>query len=101
VAGVGIAWMYGREVGGAGAQHLLGTLVALGVPMAAATNWTLMQHLHHGDGDDDAGDMLPAVLVGALLSAAVTLPLALPLQASAHDLALLACWAWCSWPSPA
>jgi len=90
VAGVGIAWMYGREVGGAGAQHVLGTLVALCVPIAGATNWTLMQHLHHGDGDDDAGDMLPAVLVGALLSAAVTLPLALPLQASAHDLSLLA-----------
>jgi drug/metabolite transporter (DMT)-like permease len=87
VAGIGIAWMYGREVGGAGAQHLLGTLVALCVPIAAATNWTLMQHLHHGD--DEPGDMLPAVLMGAVLSALVTLPLALPLSASPHDLGLL------------
>jgi drug/metabolite transporter (DMT)-like permease len=34
--------------------------------------------------------MLPAVLLGALLSAAVTLPLALPLSATAHDLSWLA-----------
>ena len=33
--------------------------------------------------------MLPAVLVGALLSALITLPLAWPLQASAHDMGLL------------
>ena len=89
VAGLGIAWMYGREVSGAGAQHLLGTAVALGVPVAAAANWTVMQHLHHGD-DDHAPDMLPAVLVGALLSAALTLPLALPFGASGHDLGLVA-----------
>ena len=87
VAGLGIAWMYGHEVSGAGAHHLLGTAVALGVPIAAAVNWTLMQHLHHGE--DEGGDMLPAVLVGALLSAAVTLPMALPLSASLHDVGLL------------
>ena len=34
--------------------------------------------------------MLPAVLIGALLSALFSLPLAWPLQASGHDLALLA-----------
>jgi drug/metabolite transporter (DMT)-like permease len=34
--------------------------------------------------------MLPAVLIGALLSAALTLPVAYPLQASPHDLGLLA-----------
>jgi hypothetical protein len=45
--------------------------------------------------------MLPAVLIGALLSAAVTLPLALPFAGHGHDLGLLACWAWCSWPFPA
>ncbi|MFT3821540.1 MAG: DMT family transporter [Rubrivivax sp.] len=92
VAGIGIAWMYGHEVGFAGGTHWLGVLVALGVPVAGATNWTLMQHLHHGSGDDDeeAGDMLPAVLAGSLLSAAVTLPLALPFAATVHDLGWLA-----------
>lgn len=34
--------------------------------------------------------MLPAVLLGAMLSAVVTLPLALPFSATAHDLSWLA-----------
>ncbi len=34
--------------------------------------------------------MLPAVLIGALLSSAFTLPLAYPFRASAHDIGLLA-----------
>jgi drug/metabolite transporter (DMT)-like permease len=88
VACLGIGWMYAREVGFSGSQHLLGVVVALGVPVAAAVNWTLMQHLHHGD--DEAGDMLPAVLLGATMSALLVLPLALPFQASTRDLGLLA-----------
>ena len=35
-------------------------------------------------------DLVPAVLVGAAISSIVTLPLAMPLQASAHDVGLLA-----------
>ncbi len=88
VAGVGIGWMYGAQAAVGDARHLLGTLVALAVPVAAATNWTLLQHLKGRQGE--ASDMLPAVLLGALLSAALTLPLALPWTASAHDLGLLA-----------
>lgn len=88
VAGLGIAWMYGAEVGLSGAQHVAGVAVALGVPIAGAANWTLMQHLHHGD--DESEDMLPAVMVGAWISALTALPLALPLSASAHDVGLLA-----------
>jgi drug/metabolite transporter (DMT)-like permease len=84
LAGAGIAWMYGQEL--QGGKALLGTAVALAVPLAAAVNWTLMQSQR---GDTDAPDMLPAVLIGALLSAAITLPLAWPLQASAHDIAWL------------
>jgi len=88
MAGAGIAWMYGSEVSGGGAQHVLGTAVALAVPVAAAINWTLLQHLK---GRTGAGaDMLPAVLLGALLSALLTLPLALPFAASPRDLSLLA-----------
>ena len=88
VAGAGIAWMYGEQAAVGDARQLLGTLVALAVPVAAATNWTLLQHLKGRQGQ--GGDMLPAVLLGALLSAALTLPLALPWTASAHDLGLLA-----------
>jgi drug/metabolite transporter (DMT)-like permease len=93
LAGVGIAFMYGHAFGLGERRHVLGTLVALGVPVAAAVNWTLLQHLksRSAAGRDEPGqDMLPAVLLGALLSAAMTLPLAWPLGASAHDLGLLA-----------
>ncbi|HRD98061.1 MAG TPA: DMT family transporter [Rubrivivax sp.] len=88
LAGMGIAWMYGHEVSTGDPRHLLGTLVALAVPLAAATNWTLLQHLRGRPGA--SADMLPAVLIGAVLSALLTLPLALPFSASAHDLGLLA-----------
>ena len=86
VAGVGIAWMYAREVSAADPRHLVGTLVALAVPIAAAVNWAVIQHTRHAA----HVDLLPAVLIGALLSAAVTLPLSTPFAASAHDLGLLA-----------
>jgi drug/metabolite transporter (DMT)-like permease len=88
LAGLGIAWMYGHDVHLGDAQHLLGSAVALAVPIAAATNWTLLQHLKGRAGGGE--DMLPAVLLGALLCAAVTLPLAWPLATSTHDLGLLA-----------
>lgn len=86
VAGAGIAWMYAREVGGSDARHLVGMLVALCVPLAAALNWTLIQHNRSAAQQD----MLPAVLIGALLSALVTLVPAFPFEATPRDLALLA-----------
>jgi len=86
VAGAGIAWMYGQHLHAGDARHFAGTLVALAVPVAAAINWTTLQSRR----DDPGADMLPAVLIGATLSALVTLPLAWPFQASAHDLGLLA-----------
>jgi drug/metabolite transporter (DMT)-like permease len=85
-AGSGIAWMYAREVNTADPRHLIGTLVALGVPIAAAVNWAVIQHTRHASDVD----LLPAVLLGAMLSALVTLPFSVPFAASVHDLALLA-----------
>jgi len=91
LAGIGIAWMHGANVQGGDARQWLGTLVALAVPVAAAVNWTLLQHLKtHAARGGEAEDMLPAVLLGALISAALALPLAWPLQASAHDIGWLA-----------
>jgi drug/metabolite transporter (DMT)-like permease len=95
VAGAGIAWMYGQQALGAASSgsSFAGALVALGVPIAGAANWTLLQHLqqrHAADPRVQAPDMLPAVLVGAALSALLTLPLALPWTATAHDIGLLA-----------
>ena len=90
VAGAGIAWMFGHEVQAADARSVLGMAVGLAVPLAAAVNFTVLQHISHGEAEGASQDMLPAVLIGALLSSLVTLPLAWPLQASAQDLALLA-----------
>lgn len=84
VAGLGIAWMYGAQVSGG---QLAGTLVALCVPLAAAINWTVTQR-SHAKGHDV--DLVPSVLVGAVISSAVTLPLALPFQATGSDIGLLA-----------
>ena len=84
VAGAGIVYMYGAQVADA---SLAGSLVALCVPLAGAVNWTVTQH-SHAQGHDV--DLIPAVLVGAVFSVALTLPLSLPFQATAHDLALLA-----------
>ena len=76
--------MYGSQMAG---LPLVGTLVALCVPVAAAVNWTVVQHSQrHGH----AVDLMPAVLIGAVLSSLATLPLAWPFQANAHDLTLLA-----------
>jgi drug/metabolite transporter (DMT)-like permease len=89
-AGAGIAWMYASEIRGGDSRHLLGTLVALGVPIAAAANWTVMQHnARSAPTGTRRSDMLAAVLIGAVLSAALTLPLAWPFSASPHDVGLL------------
>ena len=85
VAGCGIAYMYGSQV--TQGVSLAGTLVALCVPISGAANWTVTQHAHAKGHDVD---MIPAVLIGAVLSSLLMLPMALPFQASAHDLMLLA-----------
>lgn len=82
LAGIGIAYMYGQGVSSE-PKHLLGTLVALAVPIASAINWNTLQR----SGADV--DLVPALLLGSLISAIVTLPLSFPLQASLHDVALL------------
>ena len=85
LAGVGIVWMYGGQADLS--AQLTGTLVALLVPAAAACNWTVVQHSQvHGQ----KIDLIPAVLIGAVISSLVTLPLALPFAATPHDIGLLA-----------
>lgn len=84
VAGLGVAVMFGGESGDGFAPA--GVLVACCVPLAGAANWTVLQRVRQ----QRQVDMLPAVLIGAIVSALITLPLAWPLQASGHDLGLLA-----------
>ena len=85
LAGVGIVWMYGGQADLS--AQLTGTLVALLVPIAAASNWTVVQHSQAHGGNID---LIPAVLVGALISSLATLPLALPFSATPQDIGLLA-----------
>ena len=84
LAGLGTVWMFGRQLEGGSWQ---GLVVALFVPLTAAINWIVVQHAH-AKGEDV--DLIPSVLVGGVISALATLPLALPLQATAHDIGLLA-----------
>ena len=70
--------------GGLDAGRSLGNLLALGVPTAFALNIVVLRRMHA------SVDMVPAVLIAGLMSLAVALPLALPLQASVQDLLVLA-----------
>jgi drug/metabolite transporter (DMT)-like permease len=88
VAAAGIAWMHGAQVRlDADGRQLAGTLVALLVPLAAAVNWTVVQR---SQAQGEKIDLVPAVMVGAAISALATLPLAWPFAATAHDLGWLA-----------
>ena len=87
VAGIGIGWMYGTQLSLGDQNFLVGSLVALCVPIAGAVQWTLAQK---SQSDGHSLDLVPSVLLGAVFSTLLTLPLAMPFQASAHDVGLLA-----------
>ncbi len=79
----GMVIMFASEAQASGAA-LFGMAVAFGVPVASAINIvTLKRTGAHVD-------LAPAVLLGALLSCAITLPLSLPFVASTKDVLLLA-----------
>jgi drug/metabolite transporter (DMT)-like permease len=87
LAGIGIGWMYGTQLSLGDPNFLVGSLVALCVPIAGAVQWTLAQK---SQSDGHSLDLVPSVLLGAIFSTLLTLPLAMPFQASAHDVGLLA-----------
>lgn len=94
VAAIGIVWMFLR--GEDATFSIIGSLVSLGVPLSAAINFTILQHINlnkeaqtTSSAQKPIRDMLPAVFIGATLSALATLPPAWPFQASVHDLGLL------------
>ena len=84
LAALGIAWMFGAEVA---TQGWLGFVVALCVPLAAAVNWTVVQRAAVRG---LSVDLAPGVLIGAAISCLVTLPMSMPFQAVASDVAWLA-----------
>ena len=80
-AAAGIAWMFGVSVD---KSHVAGMLVALVIPLAAAINVVTLRAA------SAQVDLVPAVMIGGALSCLIAVPLALPLDASAKDVALLA-----------
>ena len=98
VAALGIVYMYGSQLWSAMADPLtpvsdllIGSGLALCVPLAGAINWTAVQRVQH---KGERIDLVPAVLLGAILSTLFTLPAALPGTASASDVAWLAMLGW-------
>ncbi len=83
-----IAAMYIQDVSSLGGKHIAGVVIAFGIPCAAAVNWVIQQK---AAGHNKAKlDLTSSVMLGAAISALVMLPFALPLQATLHDIALLA-----------
>lgn len=103
VAGVGIGWMYGHGFAAGSVRDALGILVALAVPIAAASNWTLIQaEASRGEaaGPDGEMDLLAAVFLGAAMSALATLVPAWPFRATRLDLGLLGALGVCQLAVP-
>jgi len=81
LAGLGMVWMVREGLSG---QGLTGMAIAFAVPVAAALNLVLLKK------SGARIDFVPAVLLGALITMAITLPLAWPMAASTRDLVILA-----------
>ena len=84
-ATTGIVWMATHAApSSTGGRPLLGMLIAFTVPIASAINLVTLQKTRA------RVDLVPAVLLGGAISAALMLPLAVPLQAAPRDILLLA-----------
>jgi drug/metabolite transporter (DMT)-like permease len=86
VAGVGIGYMFGSQVTLGQGTQVAGMLVALCVPFAGAVQWTVAQR---SQAQGEKIDLVPCVLVGAVISTLFTLPLSVPFVASGTDIAWL------------
>lgn len=80
VAAGGLIWM---SLEGLSSDGLHGMLIALAVPMAGAVNIVVLKST------GARVNLVPAVMLGAVISMIITLPLAWPLTASARDIAIL------------
>ena len=84
-ATAGILWMATQAAPAAtSGRPLAGMLIAFAVPIASAINLVTLQRTRA------RVDLVPAVFLGGVISAALMLPLAAPFQAAPRDLLLLA-----------
>lgn len=81
IAGFGILWMFKDGLSGDG---LTGILIALGIPLASATNLILLRL------SKERISLAPAIMLGGFFSAAAMLPFAFPGSATWSDIAWLA-----------
>ncbi len=81
VAVAGVVLIFWSDLGAGG---WIGNLIALAIPLAAGANWVLLRALHA------EVDLVMAVLVGGVIATLVSLPLALPFQATTFDIGMLA-----------
>ncbi len=89
VAAVGIGYMFWSQFAVGAPSDITGCLIALLVPLCGAIMWTNTQILQRKKAKATV-DLIPSVFLAAVISAAAMLPFALPMQATAHDVAWLA-----------
>jgi drug/metabolite transporter (DMT)-like permease len=82
-AAIGIGWMFAADLGAHSARDYLGMAIAALVPVASAINVITLR------AGAASVDLRPAVMLGGAISCLVALPLALPLQGTPRDVALL------------
>lgn len=84
LAAAGMSWICSGALESGSARDLLGMGIAFAVPLASAINVILFKRSGH------RVDLVPAVCLGASFSALAMLPFAWPLQATMHDVLILA-----------
>ncbi|MGH6609312.1 MAG: DMT family transporter [Burkholderiaceae bacterium] len=84
VAMLGIGAMFAENFSLSSSASLAGMLIAFGAPLASAVNIVLLKKR------GAAVDLVPAVFLGGVFSAALMLPFSFPLLAQPTDIALLA-----------
>ncbi len=80
----GVGWIFVGNAGGLKDSHLAGLFFALAVPFAYAANYIIFSRARWKT------DMMPSVFLGGALSSIVMIFPAFPLEASAHDIGMLA-----------
>ncbi len=84
IAFSGIVVMFAGSLMEFGRSHLLGISVAMMQPIFASANFVIFQK------SGRELDLIPSVLLGAIFSALIMLPLAMPFKSSLHDIGIMA-----------
>jgi drug/metabolite transporter (DMT)-like permease len=91
LAAFGIGYMFWSQFAVGKPSDIAGCLIALLVPICGSIMWTnaQIQQMKPMQLSSHSLDLVPSVFLGAIFSSLTMLPFALPLQATAHDVAWL------------